>query len=851
MMSHCVEARSSHETFRAGCWREGEATVKMDATSALAPPRRESMELDTAPPPSPVGLRSLDDLAAGLRKLRSWSGLGPREVHRRVARLRREAKRPAPGYETIRRCFETGRVRVDADLITDLAQVLLGNDRTAALEWRRACELIESGVGPESVIRVDPELPSATADFIGRSPELRRILAAAGQPGPVVIVIHGMPGAGKTTLAAQAGQHLARSASARSARPVRRLGVNLRGYDSDAPPADSAAVLEGLLREVGVKPHRFAGQPPQVRLSLFAAALRDRPTLLLLDNARTSDQVRPLIPPVTDCTVLITSRHTLEVPEAVRIRLDPLTGAEALDLLRRELGDDLIDGAPDAAAEITELAGRIPLALRVIAGWIRDHPLPRLTEHRDWLLDDHAGIRLGGGVELALRSSYQQFPEPTARLLRLLSLHPGRDLDRFAAAALAGSPEEEVRTRLDSLASGGLLEPLPGGHFQLHDLVRAFAVRESRRSEPPSEREAAIGRLLDYYRCAAARAMDAYSPQNRDRRPRVAAVGLSVPVFPDRDAARSWLDAEYANLVDAAVKLTGDRLPGHGVDLSSILFAYLDDAAHHGVALTLHQHAESLATGAERGRVLVNLGVTSAQLGRFQDSIGYHEQALLIHREHGDRAGAGRAHGNLGIAAAQLGRTDDAIAHLTQAVAIHREVGNRTNEAIASGNLCQLYQQIRRFDEARRYGERQLDLARDLGHRLTEGVALGNLGNLDRSEGRHDSALTMHQEALTIAREAGIRGQEVAAINESGIDLRLLDRLDEAREAHAAALSLAVDLGNLMQQAKAYEGLGRCRLAGGERGSPARENLAEALRIYTELGVPAAAEIKDLLATLG
>lgn len=810
------------------------------------------MGVETGPPPSPLGARSYDDLATGLRRLQRWSGLPVRAAHRQLARMRRQAGRAAPGFETIRRCFETGRTRMDAELVTDLAQVLLHGDRAGALEWRQACELIESGAGPESVVRVDPDLPAATTDFVGRGQELEQLLAAGREPGPVVVVIHGMPGTGKTALAARAGRHLAQpSPGGSTTRPSRRLSVNLRGYDPDNPPADAGAVLDGLLREFEVKPHRFAGQSMQVRLSLLAEAVRDRPLVLLLDNARTAGQVAPLIPAVPRCVVLITSRHALDLPAAIRIRLDPLTTPESLDLLRTQLGDGLIDGAPEAAAELAELAGRIPLALRVIAGRIRDHPRTTLADHRDWLLDDRAGIRLQGGVELALRSSYQQFPEPAARLLRLLALHPGRDLDGCAAAALAGDRHADTVTRLDSLAAGSLLESLPDGRFQLHDLVRAFAAKEVRRSEPPPEREAALGRLLDYYRYAAAQAMDAYSPQNRDRRPRVAPVDHPVPAFPDREAARSWLDAEYANLVDVAVKLTGDRLPGHAVDLSSTLFGYLDDAAHHGVALRLHEHAESVAEGAERGRVLVNLGATASQLGRFQDAIGRYEQALVIHREHGDRAGEGRAHGNLGITNAQLGRHLDAIEHLERAVSIHREVGNRTNEAIASGNLCQLYHLIGRYREARMFGQHQLKVARELEHRLSEGVALGNLGSVDRSEGRHESALDLHRQALRIARDSGTRGQEVGALNEIGTDLRLLGRLDDARTAHSEALAHATEQGNLMQLAKSHEGLARCLLAADERDLPAaRTELTEALRIYSELEVPAAAEIADLLAAL-
>ncbi|MBM7788031.1 tetratricopeptide repeat protein [Tenggerimyces flavus] len=792
------------------------------------------MEAASGQVPSPLGARTHDELVARLRELRVKAKKSIRETHRLVDELRQENGRGSLGFETVRRCFEYGRTRIESDLVADIAQVLLGN-KLRSVEWRQVCEAIEAGAGQQSVVRVDTTFPAV--DFVGRDEEIRQVLTASS--GNAVVLIHGMPGTGKTALAA----HCARLVE-RASGPARRLAVNLRGYDSASPPADPAAALDGFLRAAGISAHRFAGQSLQTRRSLLATALGDQPVVVLLDNARHADQVEPLVPTVPHSVVLVTSRHHLDLPDAVRLRLEPLTATDALELLRSQIGAELVDRAPEVAADVVELAGRNPLALRLIAGRIREYGDVTLADHRDWLVDDRERGRIEDRVELAFRSSYRQFPAAVARLLRLVSLHPGHDLDGYAAAALAGVSHTEVTEQLQSLAAASMLEPLESGRYQLHDLVRAFAAEEARRGDPPPVREAAIGRLLDYYRFAAAKAMDAYSPHDRARRPSVSPIELPVPEFADREAARAWLDAEYANLVDVA-----DRSRAHAVDLSSILFAYLDDAAHHRDALRLHTQAETVAAGVERGRVLVNLGATSSQLGRYDDAIGFYEQALVVHRENGDRAGEGRAHGNLGITNAELGRTLEAIDHLEQAVSIHREVGNRLNEAIASGNLCHLFQLIGKYDDARAFGQHQLRVARELGHRVAEGVALGNLGNVERSEGRHELALDLHGQALAIARETGIRGQEIDGLNDLATDLRLLSRPEEAQRRHREALALATRHGNLMQQAKAHEGIGRCLLHAKD-GAAARPELAEALRIYSELGVPAAGELTDLLASL-
>ncbi|TWD82817.1 tetratricopeptide (TPR) repeat protein [Kribbella amoyensis] len=794
-------------------------------------------------PPSPIGARSYDELSARLSELLAWAGITIREAHRRVLRDREERGVPeVPAFETVRRCVRPGgrrRARIDVDLVVDLARVVVG-DEAGGHEWRQACQVIAGRADETTVVQVDRRLPADPKGVIGREAELTELLAGlrTATPGPAVSVICGMPGMGKTTLAV-------RAAHRRAGRGRVDLAVNLRGYDLDYPPADPAAVLDGFLRALGVAGHEIGRLGLVARRERFAALLAGQSATILLDNAAGAEQVRPLIPAGVDCAVLVTSRDVLDLAGAKRIVLGALSPADSVELLRSRLGPEAVDAAPRTAARIADLGGRLPLALALISGRIGAQSNYTLTDHLDWLLEDRERGRLADGVELAFRSSYEQLPAEMRRLLRLIALHPGREFDGYAAAALTGRLRDPLGPLLTALVSRSMLEAVGTDRYSMHDLVRVFAAEQARTSESPGERRSAIDRLTKYYRSAAVVAMDVYSPQSQAGRPRVPDGGRDLPSFADRADAKAWLDGEYPSMVAVALQPGATGSPHPAVDLSATLFGYLDEAARHRDALQLHGHASVVADGTEKSRVLVNLGATLFRLGRYSEAIERYLEALARYAEHGDPVGAGRAHGNLGVAYAQIGDHVRAAEQLECAVATHRKAGNRSNEAIASGNLCHLYQRLERYDEAQRHGEHHLLLARELGDRLGEGVALGNLGGLYRSRGQFAEALHHHELARAIAREIGYSESEPEEVNDVATDLRLLGRGDEAIGRHREALELALTIGNRYQQARAHEGIGRCLLAAGAGNGEAE--LKEAIRLYTELGTPEAVELATLL----
>ncbi|HWG98144.1 MAG TPA: BTAD domain-containing putative transcriptional regulator [Pilimelia sp.] len=454
---------------------------------------------------------------------------------------------------------------------------------------------------------VPAELPADVVGFVGRQAELVHLdrLAFADGPGPTtalrVLAVTGTPGVGKTALAIRWAHRV------RERFPDGQLYVDLRGHDPE-PPLSAADALARALRSLGL-PAGATPSAPGERAARLRSMLAGRRMLLVLDSAASVEQVRPLLPGTGDCVVLVTSRDSLAGlvagHGAARLEVDLLPLHDAVSLFTR-LRAPAGGSEPDAAAALALRCARLPLALRIAAelALVRGSgPLAGLVEE---LSDPHRRLELLSGGQDARTSvtavfswSYARLPDPAARMLRLLGLHPGPDIDSYALAALCGTDLAAARRAIDVLVRAHLVRRCGDDRYQLHELLRAYAARLVLDDDEES-RHAALTRLLTYYRVAAAAATDTLPPAERHRAEhpaerhragdRAGPCG-SGPVPPACLLGQDWLDRERANLVAAAVHASRYGWPEHGVALTRALLRYVERGGRLEEAATLHMRA--------------------------------------------------------------------------------------------------------------------------------------------------------------------------------------------------------------------------------------------------------------------
>jgi len=737
--------------------------------------------------------------------------------------------------------------------------------------------------------------------FTGRHDELGeldRLFIEAGDQSTAVVIsaVAGTAGVGKTALAVRWAHRV------RDRFPDGQLYVDLRGYGPDRPiPADKA--LARFLTDLGV-----AGRdiPLDIddRAARYRTEINGRRMLVVLDNAASVEQIRPLLPGTRSCSVVVTSRDSLPGLVALhggrRLELGLLPHPDAVTLLHKLIGER-VEAEPEAAATLAAQCARLPLALRVAAELATARPTTPLADLVHELADQAQRLHrldAGGDPRAAVRVvfswSYKHLPADAARAFRLAGLHPGSDLDIYATGALTNTTPDGAKRSLDILARAHLIHLTGPGRCAMHDLLRAYAHDLANSQDSEADRQAALTRLFDYYLAAAAGARDARSPAERRRRPRVSPDDSPTPPVADPAAALAWLDAERPNLVAVCTHTAAYGWPGHTIELATTLFRYLDAGAHFPDALSIHTDARNAAsqTGdrAAEAYALANLGVVHMRQGRYQQAAGHYREALPLFRQTPDRGGEARTLTHLGLVNWRQGRYEQAAERHGQALTRYRETGNRVGEANALSNLglvrwrqgrnreaaeghrqaLSLYRETgHRFGEANalanlgvvylgqgRYGEATDDLRqalavfRETGNRIGEGYALANLGVVNLRQGRYGQAADDLRQALAVFRETGDRDGEAEALNRVGETLHATGQSEQARAQHAAALTLAVETGDRYQQARAHIGLAHARQAAGEHGL-ARQHWQHALTLYTDLGVPDADHVRAHLAALG
>jgi tetratricopeptide (TPR) repeat protein/transcriptional regulator with XRE-family HTH domain len=835
------------------------------------------------------------DALAWLESIRGCGMFGRVIVaHRQRLGLTQEALAEKAGLATRSlRELESGRVRVPRNTTVGLladAFGLRGEDREQFC--RQAYQPVESPAdgrpadGGRAAV-VPAQLPADVAGFTGRGAELARLdtllTATAGAGGSTAVVISavsGTAGVGKTALAI----HWAHRVADRF--PDGQLYVNLRGYDPDQPmnPADALARFLAALGVAGPDIPLDADE----RAACYRTQVAGRRMLIVLDNAATVEQVRPLLPGTAACAVVVTSRDSLAglvaVNGAHRLDLDLLALADAIALLRQLIGAR-VEAEPDAVAALAALCGRLPLALRLAAELAHQQRRLELLEAGD---DPRAAVRS------VFSWSVRNLPPEAARTFTLLGLHPGLDLDAYAAAALTDTTLAQARKTLDQLARAHLIHPTTGGRYGMHDLLRAYAARLAAEQDSTGRGRAPLGRLFDYYLAAAAAAMNRLHPAEGRHRPRIPPPATPAPALADPDTARKWLDIELPSLVAVATHTATNGWPAHTVGLSATLYRYLNNG-HSIDALAIYGHARDAARQAGdragEAQALVGLGLVHLRQGRHEqasehlqraltlfgeagDPIGqaralnclglgerrlcrygpaaeHHRHALALFRQAGDPVGEAGSLINLGNVERRLGHYGPAAEHHRQALALFRQAGDQAGEAIALANLGDDEMRLGRYRLAAEHLEHALALVEQLGNRDGEAWALSLLGTIQTSLGRPEQATQRHQRALAIFRDIGDHNGEACALNGLGEAARTAGHSTEAIAHHTAALGTAADFGARDEQARAHTGLGHAHRSLGEI-DRASEHYEHALALHADLDMPDTDDLRaHLTATRG
>jgi DNA-binding SARP family transcriptional activator len=668
---------------------------------------------------------------------------------------------------------------------------------------------------PATARAVPAQLPADVADFTGRAEDLRQLdclLATRAElPTTAVVIsaIAGTAGVGKTALAVHWGHQV------RGQFPDGQLYVDLRGY-APTPPVRPIQALAMLLHALGVPAEQVPVEIDEAA-GLYRSLMADRRLLVLLDNARSPDQVRPLLPASPGCMVLVTSRDRLAglvaMQGARRLTLDTLTLGEARELLERIVGKRRVAAEPQATTELARSCALLPLALRIAAASLTDQPQRGIADYVAELGKGNrlAALEITGDQQAKVRAafdlSYNALDPAGQRLFRLLGLVPGHDVTPGATAALAGSTSQQAWRLLDRLAGAHLLSRRGPNRFGFHDLLRLYAAERAHHDDLEQDRRAAIRRLLEWYlRTVDAAARLLYPEMLRLPLP-TADTQQPTTRFEEHTQARAWLDAERPNLVSAvqhaaahgplpAAWLIADALRGY-----LVLRAYAVD----WLAVAQAGLAAAEADGDLRAQAAAQLSLADVhqRQSQHQKAIEHYTRMLVLSRQTGWLDGQATALGSLGCVHWQSGRLHEAADHLTQALALSRQTGRLAAQAASLTNLGAVHQELGRLEQAANYHSQALALDQEAGSRRNEAADRANLGETLHALGWLDQAFDHLTTTLAEHREVGDRAGEADSLRALAAIHLDAGHLTDALQLADAAIALARDTGERRIEAEA------------------------------------------------
>jgi tetratricopeptide (TPR) repeat protein len=675
-----------------------------------------------------------------------------------------------------------------------------------------------------AAVRPPRTLPAGPPSFVGRDADLHNIASAvaASRRAVCICAIEGMPGVGKTALALQAAHQASRRYGAG------QLFVDLQGHTADLDPLTPHQALAALLGMLGVPEQAIPGDPDACA-ALYRNRLAGTRTLILLDNAATTDQVKPLLPGTAGCLVIVTSRHNLPgLNGTLAVQLDGLPESEAATMFCAIAGPDRTEPDDPLLPELVAYCGYLPLAISIVAARVNRRKALRTADIAEELQDEHgrlARVRDGDrNLEPIFGSSYSHLPGPEQRLFRLLGLHPGADFSVAAAANLIETSLPETRELLESLVDSNLLTQQVPRRYRFHDLIREYARTRAFAEDGPARAAARqpgrftpgtapLGHLLDFYLFSAVAA-----DRHFDRRlPRSYEPAVAVPVQPDApfegpEQARAWVSAELANLHAAARFAANSGFLRYAVAVPAALAQYLRDQGRWALGAELHGLAvEAARQSADReaeAAALVNLAVVRRLTAATDAAKVGLDQALSIYQELDRRRGQAGVLAEQAIVQRLTGNYDAAESALNRAIELYTELGDQHGQAGALAELGVVQQQRGSFLLASTTLAKALDYYRQLGNRPGEAGTLAYLGGVQINLNDFASARHTLAEALRLCRELGDRNGQANALLYLGAVYRERAERPMAKEALLAARALYRELGELRGEASAASYLG-------------------------------------------
>jgi tetratricopeptide (TPR) repeat protein/transcriptional regulator with XRE-family HTH domain len=720
------------------------------------------------------------------------------------------------------------------------------------------------------------QLPVGTRAFTGRARELGQLIALAhGDPAGAVAIaaIDGMAGVGKTALAVHAAHRL------REQFPDGQLFIDLHGYSSGSGPLSAGEALDWLLRCLGVPPELIPGDLDE-RAAFYRDRLDGSRTLIILDNAASTAQVRPLLPGGFGCMVLVTSRRRLSgLDDTYSVALDVLPEHDAMTLLHNVTAPGLVIWSQPAARELIALCGSVPLAIRIAAARMRHRRTLTIERLVEQLRDDHARLDHlqdeDRGMAAVFDLSYAALSLAEQYMFRCLGLILGPDFDVYAAANLTGTGLRSAERILESLVDHNLLIERAPGRYHFHDLLRVYA-HTLVQDDPAQDRAASIARLLDFYQ-QTAQAADRHLARHSHPGQQPAAVSVVMPPLSGWRDALARAGAERDNLL--AVIRAPVTQPARVIVLTAAIAAFLQHEGSWQQAAALHQAAVAAAHGLgdRRGEAgaCQDLGRVHYLTGDFQSAADLHERALAIYRDLGDLHGEANAICDLALVRHATGdyaavadlhewalatyrdlarpqdeagalRSMGALRQLTgdyvaaadllqQSLVMARDLGDHPGEYNALLNLGRVSHATGDYVGAADLLQQSLVMARDLGDPLSEGNALYNLGRVRDSSGDYQAAVALYDKALTIASDLGCRLGEAATLWALGRTRQAIGDYLAALDLLDRSLAIYRSIGHRLGEACALHELGRVRLATCDY-LAAADLLERALPVFTEHG---------------